>query len=228
VGGRPEDVRVSLPDPTAVARRWYEAGFATLHVVDLDAALGTGDNLELVLQVVATTPAETQVGGGVRDGARAARLLEGGADRVVVGTRALDDPDWLEALALAHPERVVVALDTRAGRLLRKGWTEESPFELSTYLPGLAELPLAGILSTDVGREGRMQGIDRDACYALLAASPHPVWISGGVTTVEELDFLERAGAAGAILGMALYTGTLNAEEVAARWGGTRATKQTR
>lgn len=222
VGGRPEDVRVSLPDPVGVARRWYEAGFATLHVVDLDAALGTGDNLETVLEVVAATPADTQVGGGVRDEARAARLLEGGAARVVVGTRALDDPDWLVALARAHPGRVMVALDTRAGRVLRKGWTEESPLELSAYLWRLAELPLAGILSTDVGREGRMQGIDREGCRALLQAGTHRVWISGGVTTIDELDFLDRAGAAGAVLGMALYTGVLDPAEVATRWGGAR------
>lgn len=220
VGGRPEDVRVSLPDPAAAAKRWHDGGFATLHVVDLDAALGTGDNLDLVLDVIAATPAETQVGGGVRDDARAARLLDGGADRVVVGTRALDDPAWLGALARAYPRRVMVALDTRDGRILRRGWTEESPLEISAYLPALADLPLAGILSTDVGREGRMQGIDREGCRAVIAASPHPVWASGGVTTIDELEYLDRAGAAGAVLGMALYTDTLNPTEVATRWGG--------
>jgi phosphoribosylformimino-5-aminoimidazole carboxamide ribotide isomerase len=222
VGGRPEDERVSLPDPAAVARRWHDAGFATLHIVDLDAALGSGDNLALVLDVIAATPAETQVGGGIRDDARAARLLEGGATRVVVGTRALEDPAWLVALSRAWPERVMVALDTRDGRILRKGWTESSQFEISTYLPRLGDLPLAGVLSTDVGREGRMQGIDRDGCRAVIEASPFPVWASGGVTTTAELAFLERAGAAGAVLGMALYTKTLDPADVATRWGGGR------
>jgi phosphoribosylformimino-5-aminoimidazole carboxamide ribotide isomerase len=220
VGGRPEDERVSLPDPVAAALGWHDAGFATLHVVDLDAALGSGDNLDLVLDVVAATPATTQVGGGIRDDARAERLLEGGADRIVVGTRALDDPQWLGALAAAYPGRVMVALDTKDGRILRKGWTEASALEIETYLPSLAELPLAGILNTDVGREGRLQGIDRDGCRRVIAASAHPVWASGGVTTTDELEYLDEAGAAGVVLGMAIYTETLDPTDVAARWGG--------
>jgi phosphoribosylformimino-5-aminoimidazole carboxamide ribotide isomerase len=228
VGGRPDAVAVSLPSPVAAAVRWYAAGFRTLHVVDLDAALGSGDNLAAILEVLAATDAETQVGGGVRDDARAQALLDGGADRIVVGTRALDDAAWLRALAGSYPGRVMVALDTRDGRILRRGWTEESALELSTYLPSLEPLPLAGILSTNVAREGRLAGIDREACREVIEASPHPVWASGGVTTVAELEYLERIGAAGAVLGMALYTDTLNAADVAARWGrvGTRAVPQ--
>ena len=99
VGGRPDSVAVSLPDPVAAAERWYAAGFATLHVVDLDAALGSGDNLAVILDVLAATEAETQVGGGIRDDARAQALLEGGADRIVVGTRALDDGATLAHLS---------------------------------------------------------------------------------------------------------------------------------
>jgi phosphoribosylformimino-5-aminoimidazole carboxamide ribotide isomerase len=220
VGGRPEEERVSLPDPVAQAERWYDRGFGTLHVVDLDAALGSGDNLDVVLDIVRATPAEKQVGGGIRDDARAAALLEAGADRIVVGTRALDDADWLAALAAAWPGRVMVALDTRNGRMLRKGWTEDTGVELADYLPGLASLELAGILTTDVGREGRLQGIDREAARSTIVLSPHPVWASGGVTTSDELEYLEEAGAAGAVLGMALYTETLDPDDVAARWGG--------
>ena len=219
VGGRPDAVAVSLPDPVAAAERWYAAGFGTLHVVDLDAALGSGDNVAVILDVLAATAADIQVGGGIRDDARAQALLEGGADRIVVGTRALDDAAWLRALAAAYPGRIMVAIDTQNGRILRRGWTEESPLEPSTYLPTLAALPLAGVLSTNVAREGRLAGIDRAACREVIEASPHPVWASGGVTTVGELEYLDGFGAAGAVLGMALYTDTLNAGDVAARWG---------
>ncbi len=220
VGGQPENVAVSLPDPVAQAERWYDAGFGTLHVVDLDAALASGDNLDSIKRIVRATAAETQVGGGIRDHDRAAELLDGGADRVVVGTRALDDPEWLVELAGAWPDRVMVALDTRGGRILRKGWTEETALELDRYLPGLAEVPLAGILSTNVGREGRLKGIDREESAEVIALSPHPVWASGGVTTTEDLEYLDASGAAGAVLGMALYTETLDPHDVATRWGG--------
>lgn len=220
VGGRPEDERVSLPDPASVAVGWRERGFASLHVVDLDAALGSGENGAVVAQILSATSAETQVGGGVRTTARAADLLRAGAARVVVGTRALDNPFWLADLANAHPERVVVALDTRDGIVLRKGWTEASTLLATELAERLADLPLAGILSTDVGREGRLEGIDLAGCRAVIDASRHPVWISGGITTFDDLSALEDIGAHGAVLGMTLYTNTIDVDAVSTRWGG--------
>ncbi|TVP76600.1 MAG: 1-(5-phosphoribosyl)-5-[(5-phosphoribosylamino)methylideneamino] imidazole-4-carboxamide isomerase [Gemmatimonadales bacterium] len=227
VGGRPEDERVSLPDPGAVARRWREMGFGCLHVVDLDAALGTGDHLALIGQLVEEArrgaddapPVEIQVGGGIRDDGRAAAVLDAGADRIIVGTRALEDRPWLEALARRHPGQVAVAADIRDGFVLSRGWTESTGLEVGRFLEGLGGLPLAGVLCTDVGREGRVEGIDREGVSRVLAASPHPVWISGGVSTARELTFLAEAGARGAVLGMALYTGALDPESVARRWG---------
>lgn len=219
VGGRPEDERVSLPDPVAETRGWHALGYESLHVVDLDAALDRGDNLGLIRDIVRATPVDTQVGGGVRGAERVASLLEAGADRVIVGTLALAEPAWLRTLAATYPGRLTIALDTRDGRILRKGWTEDTGLLISEYLPELADIPLAGVLSTDVGREGRMEGIDRDGCRAVIEASPHPVWISGGITTIDELEFLDEAGATGVVLGMALYTDKLDRREVAERWG---------
>ncbi len=220
VGGRPEEARVTLPDPVGVAQDWRERGFRVLHVVDLDAALGRGGNLDLVARLVREAPGEVQVGGGVRDGERARTLLELGVDRVIVGTRAVDDRDWLVRLAESHPDRIVVAADIRDGRILRKGWTESTELEIASFLEDMREVPLAGILCTDVGREGQVRGIDRNGVEAVLAAARHPVWISGGVTTIEELRFLRDAGAMGAVLGMALYTGALDADSVAEEFGG--------
>jgi len=220
VGGRPEDERVSLPDPVLVAKRWWDTGFRALHVVDLDAALGSGDNLPVLRDVLSATSARTQVGGGVRDDARVAALLSAGADRVVAGTRALEDPAWLAAIAERWPGRVVAAADTRDGFVVTRGWTERSSLSVEAFLERLDGLPLAGVLATDVGMEGRMQGVDRLAVLRTLHRSAHPVTIAGGVTTEDDLAWLEDAGAEGAVLGMALYMGTLDAERVAARWGG--------
>jgi phosphoribosylformimino-5-aminoimidazole carboxamide ribotide isomerase len=123
VGGRPDDERVSLPDPAAVARGWQDAGFPALHVVDLDAALGLGDNRAAIAAILQDTRIPVQVGGGVRDDAPADALLELGAARVVVGTRAVEDRSWLERLCARHPGRVVVAADVRAGAIVTRGWT---------------------------------------------------------------------------------------------------------
>ena len=220
VGGRPEEEKVSLPNPSNVALKWWDTGFTRLHVVDLDAALGHGDNNALVGEVVVASPADTQVGGGVRDDGRADFLIAAGARRVVVGTRAVDDPAWLAQLVRRFPGRIVVAADIRDGVVLRKGWTEASSLRVEAFLEALAELDLAGVLCTDVGREGRMQGIDLPGMKAVIDASKHPVQVSGGITSMDDLKALADAGAASAVLGMALYTGKLDPVNVADQYGG--------
>jgi phosphoribosylformimino-5-aminoimidazole carboxamide ribotide isomerase len=179
-----------------------------------------GDNLEVIKEIVAGAPGPVQVGGGVRDEARIDTLLALGVNVVIVGTRAVEDPQWLRTVAETYPGQVAVAADVRDGEVLRRGWTEGSALQVGDFMETLAPLPLAGVLCTDVGREGQMQGIHREAVAELLAGAPHPVWISGGVTTLEDLAFLEAHAAAGAVLGMALYTETLNPAQVAKRWGG--------
>ena len=161
VGGRPEDERISLPDPEGVARRWFETGFETLHIVDLDAALGSGDNTALIERVVRATRAEVQVGGGVRSQERVTELLDRGVARVVIGTRGLDDPEWLAETSRRWPGRIMLALDTRDGFVLRKGWTEETTLLVDEYLPRLVDLPLAGeVVAEAVGSaEGRVSEI---------------------------------------------------------------------
>lgn len=220
VGGRAEEEKISLDNPPEVALRWWDMGFQSLHVVDLDSAMGSGDNHKLAREVITASPADTQIGGGVRTEERASGLFAIGARRVVVGTRAVDDRPWLEKLAAANPGKVVVAADVNEGKVLRKGWTESSALRIEPFLASLADLPLAGVLITDVAREGRMEGIDLPGVRALLDASPHPVQVSGGITSMDDLNALAEAGAAAAVLGMALYTGRLDAEAVARTYGG--------
>jgi len=219
VGGRPEEERVSRPDPVAQAMEWWETGFGTLHIIDLDAALSLGDNRSSVRQIVQATKAEIQVGGGIRNRETIREVLALGADRVIVGTRAIDDPEWLRSVAEEFPDRITVAADIRDGRVVKKGWTESSGFAVLDFVGSLDSLPIAGILCTDVSREGQMKGIDLPGATAVVEGTRHPVWISGGVTTLDELRALDRAGAAGAVLGMALYTGVLPPSEVAREFG---------
>jgi phosphoribosylformimino-5-aminoimidazole carboxamide ribotide isomerase len=194
-------------------------GFETLHIVDLDAALSLGNNRELIRQVVQATQATIQVGGGVRDRGDVEALLALGVQRVIIGTRAIDDPTWLAQLTRDYPNRVMVAADIRGGIVVRKGWTEDTGIPILKLLEDLDPLALAGILCTDVSREGRMEGIDLPGAEAVVAGTRHPVWISGGITTMNELHALHRAGAAGTVLGMALYTETIPPTKVAKDYG---------
>jgi phosphoribosylformimino-5-aminoimidazole carboxamide ribotide isomerase len=220
VGGRPEEERISIPDPLIQARKWFELGFRTLHVVDLDAALDLGSNRALVREIAQATDATVQAGGGIRDASSIEALLAAGAARVIVGTRAVDEPDWLRRMAEEFPGSILVAADVRDGQVLRKGWTESSGIPLMDLLDRLEPLPLAGVLCTDVGREGRMAGADLVTGRGIVARTRHPVWISGGITSADELRALAGAGAAGAVLGMAIYTGVLSPAEVAKEFGG--------
>ncbi|HKK93169.1 MAG TPA: 1-(5-phosphoribosyl)-5-[(5-phosphoribosylamino)methylideneamino] imidazole-4-carboxamide isomerase [Longimicrobiales bacterium] len=221
VGGRPEDEAVTLPDPVAVALDWVDQGYRALHLVDLDAALGSGDNRAVFGDILDAIPDEIdiQIGGGIRDEAAFEEVLALGPDRLVVGTRAVEDAAWRRSVAEAHPGRLVVAADIRDGDVVTKGWTESSGVDVLDFLRELDDLPLGGILCTDVGREGLMKGIDRAGVRAVVDGTRHPVWVSGGVTTLDELAFLGEIGAYGAVLGMALYTDTLDSRLVAERHG---------
>ena len=219
VGGRPEEERVSLPDPLAQARTWWDMGFRTLHLVDLDAALSLGDNGPLIRDLAGATPATVQAGGGVRDLEAVERMAAAGVDRIIIGTRGIREPEWLEDVARRMPGKVMVAADIRDGLVLVKGWTESSGISVLDLLERLNPLPLAGVLCTDVGREGRMEGVDLDTARAVIDGSNHPAWISGGITTMDELRALAQAGAAGAVLGMAIYAGVLPPEQVAEEFG---------
>lgn len=218
VGGVPESERVRLPDPAAVARRWRDGGLGALHVVDLDAALGRGQNRAAITRILATPGVECQVGGGVRQAADVEYWLTAGARRVIVGTRALREPAWLADLAARFPGRLVVAADTRAGRLVSHGWQVAEDRAIEEWLPELDALPLAGLLVTDVGREGRLGGVDAAAYAALAARTRHPLVAAGGVAEAADLRALAAAGMAGAVLGMALYTGALTSAALAAEF----------
>ncbi len=215
VGGEPGTERVSLPDPAAVARQWEADGFTMLHVVDLDAALGSGDNRSAVEAVLAAVRVPVQVGGGIRTDEDVVSVLDAGAARVVVGTRAIEEPAWLEHIAARHPGQVVLAADVRDGLVVTRGWTESSDLEAAALLENVRALPLAGVLVTDVGREGRMQGADVVQFEALVEASRHPLIASGGIAGTADLTALAAVGVHAAVLGMALYTGALDAPVIA-------------
>ncbi|MCC7131378.1 MAG: 1-(5-phosphoribosyl)-5-[(5-phosphoribosylamino)methylideneamino] imidazole-4-carboxamide isomerase [Gemmatimonadales bacterium] len=225
VGGRYEDERVRLPDPVAVAGRWRSAGFSELHVVDLDAATGKGDNGAVVHAVMAgfraaaSATSRVQVGGGMGRLERLEGMLAAGADRIVVGTKALEDPAWLERTAAQWPGRIVVAADVRDREVVTRGWAGSSGRAVTDVVRELAAVPLAGILVTAVHREGRLEGPDLDLMKTLATMTAHPLQASGGIRDLDDLRALADAGADRAVVGMAIYTGRLDPEAAAREFG---------
>lgn len=213
VGGSYDDERVRLPDPLQVAQQWRTAGFSTLHVVDLDAATGRGSNASVIEQLI--RGGDVQVGGGVRDEATIERWLGLGAARVVVGTRGVEDPAWLERVATRFPERVVLAADVRGRSVVTRGWATQTSLDVGGLLARVASLPLAGVLVTAVHVEGQLQGTDVALFTDVVAKTRLPVIASGGVTTAEDLRSLQSTGCRAAVIGMALYTGRLDAPATA-------------
>ncbi len=215
VGGDYAKESIRLDDPRDVARRWAQVGFKRTHIVDLDAATGRGSNRDVVRDLLEDQTAEMQVGGGIRSTDRIVELLDDGADWIVVGTKGLEEPDWLEDVSNAHPGRIILAADVRDRRVLTRGWAQELPRNIVDVIEELGELPLGGLLVTAVHREGLLQGTDLPLMEDVAEASVWPVFASGGITTIHDLRALEERGLAGAVLGMALYTGTLDPRMVA-------------
>ena len=210
VGGEYAQERVRLEDPVSVARDWADAGFRRLHVVDLDAATGRGENRSIVREIAGLGGIEVQVGGGVRSADRIEELLDEGAARVVVGTRALEEPVWLMDMAGLFPGILIVAADVRERRIVTRGWARTLPRHIVDAVEEMADLPLAGIMVTAVHREGQLAGPDLALMEELAETSAVPVLASGGIASADDLRALEHRGAAGAIIGMALYTGVLD------------------
>jgi phosphoribosylformimino-5-aminoimidazole carboxamide ribotide isomerase len=201
--------------PLEMVRRF--AAFPEIQVIDLDAAIGKGSNDELVRLLAAS--AATRVGGGVRTAARARALVEQGARKVIVGTAAfrgdgVDHEFLAAAAAAAGRERLVVALDSMHGRIVVKGWREATNLTAEEVLQQL-EPYCSGFLCTYVDKEGMLQGTDLDWFRRLRAATELELTAAGGITTIDEVKALSAMNV-NAALGMAIYTGRLSLEELAA------------
>jgi phosphoribosylformimino-5-aminoimidazole carboxamide ribotide isomerase len=188
----------------------FEA-FRQIQVIDLDAALGGGSNDELV--ELLASHAATRVGGGVRSPERARGLVEQGAFRVIVGTAAFNQPLLNEIADAVGPERLIIALDSKGGKVVVRGWQEATEFTAAEMIPHL-EPYCSGFLCTYVDKEGMLQGTDLDWFRRLRALTKHELTAAGGISTLEEIRELGKLGIHAA-LGMAIYTGRLNLAELA-------------
>ena len=213
--GDPERETVYFDDPCDAAAHWVRLGARDLHVVDLDAALGRGSNREVIRALTRRVAAEApeavrvEVGGGVRD-LDTARAWLSLVHRVVLGTAAVTEPALVERLlAEFGPDRVAVTVDARDGLVAVRGWTDVTQVRTVDLAADMAELGVRHLIFTDVSRDGTLQGVDPEPVRAVREAFPHVLVAGGGVATGADLDTYEALGLDGAIVGRALYEGTV-------------------
>lgn len=208
-------------DPAAAAVAFAEAGAARLHVVDLDGArTGRPGNVEAIGAILeAASGLAVQIGGGVRGPEAAARWLNAGARRVVLGTAAIKDPSFARALCRSHPGRVVVAIDARGGEVAVEGWLEASGRGAAALAREVDGWGAAAILYTDIERDGTREGPDVEGTAALQALVECTVIASGGIGTLDDLRALSAAGVRAAVCGRALHGGAFTFAEALAALG---------
>jgi phosphoribosylformimino-5-aminoimidazole carboxamide ribotide isomerase len=212
-------------DPAAMAEHWVAEGATRVHLVDLDGALsGRPVNEETVLEILARVDVPCQLGGGIRDEATVAEWLAAGLDRVIVGTQALKDPPWFREIAARYPGRLVLGLDARDGKVATHGWLDVSAVEAITLAVQFDDLPLGGVVYTDIARDGMLEGPNLAATEALAARLKTPVYASGGVGSLDDVARLARLPIAGCIVGRALYEGRFRLREAREQAGDRPAT----
>jgi phosphoribosylformimino-5-aminoimidazole carboxamide ribotide isomerase len=197
-------------DPGAMARRWISQGAGYLHVVDLDGAREGRPVNGASVRAIVQAGVPCQLGGGLRSAEAVAEVLGWGVARVVIGTRALKDPAWFEALCRRFPSQIVLGLDARQGRVATDGWLRTSDCSALDLARQCDPLPLAGLVYTDISCDGMGEGPNWEALAELAAAVHLPIIASGGISTLEDISRLRQSKVAGCIIGRALYEGTIN------------------
>ncbi|RLI91931.1 MAG: 1-(5-phosphoribosyl)-5-((5-phosphoribosylamino)methylideneamino)imidazole-4-carboxamide isomerase [Candidatus Altiarchaeales archaeon] len=200
-------------DPITWVRKFQSLGAEIIHVVDLDAALGIGDNLKLIEKILKTTSCEIQVGGGLRSIERIEKLVNLGCSRVVIGTLAVRDYyENFKTLKKLNErvgkERIIAAIDSIDGKVAIKGWKEESELSTLEFMKKV-ERYVWGFLFTDIKVEGKMSGIRLKPIKEVIDSTSLPVIISGGISSIQDLESIKQLGAFAAVVGKALYEGKL-------------------
>lgn len=213
--GREKDETVYSEDPAATARRWVAAGADLIHLVDLDGAFsGTQKNLDAVRAVRQAVNVELELGGGIRDMERINLLASLGIDRIILGTVAAENPELVKEACSRYPGRILAGIDARDGRVAVRGWVELTGHDAGEFARVMEAAGTAGIIYTDISRDGMLSGPNVQATRELAASVSVPVIASGGIRSLEDIRALIDAGGVwGAITGKAIYSGSLDLAE---------------
>jgi phosphoribosylformimino-5-aminoimidazole carboxamide ribotide isomerase len=197
-------------NPVEQAQEFSSDGAKWLHIVDLDGAkLGRPVNTDTISAIAALGILNIEVGGGLRDEASIKQLLDIGVNRVIIGTKAVQDFKWFSEMAQKFSGKIVLGLDAKGSKVATHGWTQDSSLTILEFAAEAAKLPLAAIIYTDIAKDGMMSGPNFERTKALVEAVDVPVVASGGVNTVEDIKKLTEFSPEAAIIGRSLYEGTL-------------------
>lgn len=217
VQGRKDDETVFSDDPAAMAEKWAHAGAELIHVVDLDGAFEKSpQNIDVVKKILDTVETPIQLGGGIRNEQTVRKYLDMGVKRVIIGTEAINNPEWVEQTAKNFPDGIVVGIDARNGFVAIEGWTESTRIEAVDLARRFENCGVAAINFTDIHRDGMQTGPNLEETRRLAEAINIPVVASGGVSSIKDIQNLlplETVGVVGVITGRALYSGTLDFKE---------------
>ena len=214
VKGDYDKVTVYSDDPAAVAESFERAGAKYLHVVDLDGAKdGTTANFETIKKIIERTNLSVEVGGGIRTLERVRQYIDIGVDRVIIGTAAVTDPDFLREAVKLYGEKIVVGVDIKDGFVAIKGWLEISELSCKEFCKKLEALGVKTIICTDISKDGMMSGTNRELYRELYDEFELNIIASGGVSSMEDIAVLSNMGLFGAIVGKAIYTGAIELSE---------------
>jgi len=218
-----DDVTIFSEDPVAMAQRWLDAGARRLHLVDLNGAVaGKPRNEASIRAIVDAVGADmpVQIGGGIRDLDTIERYLDGGVSYVIIGTAAVKNPGFLHDACSAFPGNIIVGLDARDGKVATDGWSKLTGHDVVDLARKFEDYGCEAIIYTDIGRDGMLSGVNVEATVRLAQAVRIPVYASGGIANmadVEALCAVYDEGVEGAILGRSIYEGTLDFEAAQAR-----------
>lgn len=209
--GEYDNMTVYGEDPLAVAFSFAEKGAKNLHVVDLDGALsGNTDNFEMINKLISQSDMSVEVGGGIRDEKRVYSYLEMGAERVILGTVAAEDPKFAEEMAKRYGVHIAVGADIKDGEIATHGWTKKSGTDTDTFFKMMEDMGVSTVICTDVSRDGALMGTNMELYKHLSDNFNINIIASGGITTVDEVFELANMKMFGAILGKAIYNGNID------------------
>ncbi len=201
-------------DPVKQARQFLDAGAQWVHIIDLEGAkVGRPVNTAAVEAIAALKELKIQLGGGIRDEQSIRQMLDMGAERVIIGTKAVGDFEWFSRMVHAFEGKIALALDARGSKVATHGWTQESHQSLLEFATRAAALPLAAIIYTDITKDGMLAGPNFERTKALVEAVDVPVIAAGGVKDIEDIKKLAELGLEAVVVGRSLYEGTLDLAE---------------